>query len=269
MPKPNDSGEVDKMIKNRKKSFFSLSVAIAIVLFLCLSISISIPISTVSAYTKIQASTKTGLSTSDDGGLVVLRLKPTYEVKTPDLWFEAKGEATTVINHSGSASIQENYAALATKKGSKVIAGGAVTIFYSATNVREIKTNLSSEVSVKRGKNVVRTSVSGISLASPGPQTDADYELSLSGSHQVTTDAAPVRTESSPDTGGFKIITSFEKYTGQMDFPADIVTEVINLNSNIEDGVLNYGYNYLSKVKANDITCLSSMIYRKGGGGEG
>lgn len=255
------------MAKKQKKSFLSLFVAISVVLFLCfiISISINIPISTVSAYTKINASTKTDLSTSG-GDLTVLRLKPAYDVKTPDLWFEAEGEATTVINASSSASIQQNYAALATKKGQKVIAGGAVTCFYSATNVKEIKTNLSSEVSVKRGMNVVRTSVSGTSLASPG-RTDADYEFSLSGSHRVTTDAAPVITESKPDADAFKIITSFENYTRQMDFPADI-TEVIKVTSNMEDGVLSYGYDYASIVKANDITCTSSMSYRKGGVGE-
>ena len=261
------------MIRNRKKSIFSLIAAIAMVLLLCLSISISIniPISIVSASTKIHASTKTSLSTSG-GDLVVLRLKPAYDVKTRDLWFEAEGEATTVINSSGSTSIEQNYAALATKRGPKVTAGGAVSIFYSATNVKEIKTNLSSEVSVKRGKNVVRTSVSGTSLASPGPQTDADYEFSLSGSHKVTTDAAPIRTESGSNyTEEFeKIRISFEAFPRQMDPPADIVTEVLRLNYNIEDGVLNgYGYGYASKIEANDITCTSSMFYRKGGGGEG
>ena len=257
------------MIRNKKKSIFSLFAVITIVLFLCLSISISIniPISIVSASTKIHASTKTSLSTSG-GDLVVLRLKPAYEVKTRDLWFVAKGEATTVINSSGSASIEQNYAALATKKGQKVTAGGAVTIFYSATNVKEIKTNLSSEVSVKRGKNVVRTSVSGTSLASPGPQTDANYVLSLSGTHKVTTDAAPVITESDLDyTDEFENIRiSFEAFPRQMDPPADVVTELLNVNYKIEDGVLSgYGYDYFSIVEANDITCTSSMNYRRGG----
>ena len=251
----------------RKKSFFSLIAAISIVLIL----SLSIPISTVSAYTEIYASTKTGLSSSG-GDLTVLRLKPAYEVKTRDLTFEAKGLATTVINHSGSVRINENYAAMGVKNGPKVIAAGSVTCFYSATNVREVKMNLSSEVSVKRGENIVRTSVSGTSLASPGPQTDANYELSLSGSHEVTTDAAPVITELNSDyTDEFdKIRISFEAFPRQMDPPADVVTELLNVNYKIEDGVLSgYGYDYFSIVEANDITCTSSMNYRKGGGGEG
>lgn len=246
----------------RKESFFSLIAAISIVLIL----SFSIPISTVSAYTEIHASTKTGLSSSG-GDLVVLRLKPAYEVKTRDLTFEAKGVATTVINHSGSVTINENYAALAIKNGQKVIAGGSVTCFYSATNVREIKMNLSSEVRVTRGANIVRTSVSGTSLASPGPQTDANYVLSLSGSHKVTTDAAPVITESGSDyTEEFENIRiSFEAFPRQMDPPADVVTELLNVNYKIEDGVLSgYGYDYFSIVEANDITCTSSMKYRRG-----
>lgn len=246
-----------------KKSFLSLIAAISIVLILCLSI----PISTVSAYTKIHASTQTGLASSG-GDLTVLRLKPAYEVKTRDLTFEAKGVATTVINHSGSVTIIENYAALATKKGSKVLAGGSITCFYSATNVREIRINLSSNVRVTRGENIVRTSVSGTSLASPGPQTDANYVLSLSGSHKVTTDAAPVGTESGSDyTEEFENIRiSFEAFPRQMDPPADVVTELLNVNYKIEDGVLSgYGYDYFSIVEANDITCTSSMNYRKGG----
>lgn len=246
----------------RKESFLSLIAAISIVLIL----SLSIPISTVSAYTEIYASTETGLSSSG-GDLTVLRLKPAYEVKTRDLTFEAKGVATTVINSSGSVTINENYAALAIKNGPKVIAGGSVTCFYSATNVREITINLSSEISVTRGANIVRTSVSGTSLASPGPQTDANYELSLSGSHKVTTDAAPVITESNSDyTEEFENIRiSFEAFPRQMDPPADVVTELLNVNYKIEDGVLSgYGYDFFSTVEANDITCTSSMIYRRG-----
>jgi hypothetical protein len=216
------------------------------------------------ADTEIEASTKTNITTSG-GDIVVLRLIiPKYEVKTPDLCFIANGEATTVINHSGSAQIEENYVATAVKKGPNVVAGGMVTSTYSATNVKEIKTNISSEVEVKKGKNVLHTYVSGISLAYPGPCSQADYELGLYGSHQVKTDA--IFRGIISDAEFQKIRMSFEAYPRQMDPPADVVTETINVNYNMEEGVISsIGFDFLNKIEANDITCTSSMIYMRGG----
>nr|QNO54492.1 hypothetical protein ILIMKHIM_00021 [Methanosarcinales archaeon ANME-1 ERB7] len=142
------------------------------------------------AYTEIIASTETELSTPG-ADCVILELIPKYEVVTPNLCFEANGKATTVIYNSRSASIDESYATFAVKNGPYVTNGGAMTSTYSATNANEIKTNLGSEIEVKKGENAFHTSVSGISLAFPGPCLDQeqDYELGLSGSHQVMTDA--------------------------------------------------------------------------------
>ena len=248
-----------------KKKYYAIIgciVTLTLLLLGCTSIAV--------ADTEIVASTKTNLSTSG-GDLVVLRLIPKYEVKTPDLCFIANGEATTVINHSGSVQIEENYAALASKKGSKVTAGGMVTSTYSATNVKEIKTNLSSEVVVKKGKNVLHTYVSGISLAYPGPNLgqglgleQADYELGLSGSHSVETTA--IGADLSADAEFQRIRMSFEAYPRQMDPPVDVVTETINVNYKMEDDVLSsIGFDFSNVIEANDITCTSSMIYMRGG----
>lgn len=222
------------------------------------------------ADTEIVVFTKANLSTSG-GDIVILRLIPKCEVKTRDLCFIAKGEATTVINHSGSASIEQNYATLAVKKGPNVIAGGAMKSTYSATNVNEIKTNISSEVVVKKGKNVLHTYVSGISLAYPGPNLgqelgleQADYELGLSGSHSVKTTA--IGADLSADAEFQRIKMSFEAYPRQMDPPVDVVTETINVNYKMEDDVLSsIGFDFSNVIEANDITCTSRMIYMRGG----
>ena len=200
------------------------------------------------AGTEIVAFTKTELYTSG-GGPVILKLIPMYEVEAPYLCFEANGEVTTVINNSGSASIE-----------------GMVTSTYSATNVTEIKTNLSSEIGVKKGKNALYTSVSGISLAYPGPCLDQeqDYELGLFGSHQVKTDA--IFTGMISDAKFQKLKLSFELYPIEMDPPADFVNEEISLKFQTIDGVLTgYGFDFSNVIEANDITCTSSMTHIKGG----
>jgi hypothetical protein len=220
------------------------------------------------AGTEIVAFTKTELSTSG-GDIVILKLIPMYEVEAPYLCFEANGEVTTVINNSGSASIEESYVTFAATNGPNVIAGGMVTSTYSATNVTEIQTNLSSEIGVKKGKNALYTSVSGISLAYPGPdlgqeQGQADYELGLFGSHQVKTDA--IFTGIISDAKFQKLKLSFELYPIEMDPPADFVNEEISLKFQTIDGVLNgYGFDFSNEIEANDITCTSSMTHIKGG----
>jgi len=217
------------------------------------------------AGTEIVAFTKTELSTYG-GDIVILKLIPMYEVEAPYLSFEATGEVTTVINNSGSASIEESYVTFAATNGPNVIAGGMVTSTYSATNVYEIKTNLSSEISVKKGKNALYTSVSGISLAYPGPclGQEQDYELGLFGSHQVKTDA--IFTGMISDAKFQKLKLSFELYPIEMDPPADFVNEEISLKFQTIDGVLNgYGFDFSNEIEANDITCTSSMTYKKGG----
>ena len=247
-----------------KKGYAIIGCIITLTLLLLCSTNV------VLADTEISASTKTNLSTSG-GDIVVLRLIPIHEVKTRDLSFIAKGEATTVIKHTGSAWIENNYASMASKKGSEVTAGGAVTSFYSATNVEEIKTTISSEVGVKRGKNVLHTYASGISLAYPGPDLgqglgleQADYELGLFGSHSVETTA--VGSDLSEDEEFQRIRMSFETYPRQMDPPADVVTEEIKLNFNMVDGVVNnIGFDFLNEIEANNITCTSGMIYMRGG----
>ena len=238
-----------------KNEIIGCIVTLVLVLFLLCSTGIA------SADTEIKASTSTNLSASG-AGTTILRLIPIYEVKPPDLWFEANAEATTVINNSGSATIKEGYAAMASTNGPTVVAGGAVTSFYSATNVREIKVNLSSEVEVKRGKNVLHTYVSGISLASP----DADYELGLSGSHEVTTDAVAGGVDFDVEEQLKRLRFSFEAYPRVMDPVADVVNETIGVNYNIgRESVKSYGFDFSSEIEANDITCTSSMSYKKGG----
>lgn len=217
------------------------------------------------AGTEIVAFTKTELSTYE-GDIVILKLIPMYEVEAPYLCFEANGEVTTVINNSGSASIEESYVTFAATNGPNVVAGGMVTSTYSATNVTEIKTTLSSEISVKKGKNALHTSVSGISLAYPGPCLDQeqDYELGLFGSHQVKTDA--IFTGTISDAEFQKIKISFELYPIEMDPPADLVNEEISLKYQMIDGVLSgYGFDFSNEIEANDITCTSSMTYIQGG----
>ena len=247
----------------RNNFLFSIFLLIVIIPFL----SLSIPISVVCAYTEIVASTNTELYVSDTN-TTVLRLIPTYKVETSDLTFEANAKITTVINNNGSASIEEKYAAWAVKSGPRTISGAVVSNSYSATNVTEIKTNMSTETVVKKGKYVVRTSVSGISLASPGPnQTDADYELTLSGSHVVKTTGVAAGRGSTTDDEFERIRISFETCPREMDPPAE-VKEEIKVSYNYVGGELDiYGYDYSNEVKANDITCTSSMIYMKGGGG--
>lgn len=235
-----------------------------IIFILSLSFGISISIPIVIAGTSIVASTDSELSIS---GVCtkVLRLLPEYEVTTPDLTFEAGAKVTTVVNNSGSAVIAAKYVAWGGRNGATVNAGGIVSSTFSATNVMAVTSNLSSEVSVKRGKNVVHTSVSGISLANIGPE-QTDYEFGLSGSHMVRTNAVAPGVGSSANDEFERIRISFEAYPTETDIPADI-TQSTNLLYNIEDGVLKgYGFDYFNEAVANDITCSSSMNYRKGGG---
>ena len=232
------------------------------IFILSLSFGISIPI--VIAGTSIVASTDSKLSISSVC-TKVLRLLPEYEVTTPDLTFEAGAKATTVVNNSGPAVIAAKYVAWGERNGPTVSAGGIVSTTFSATNVMAVTSSLSSEVSVKRGKNVVHTYVSGISLANIGPE-QSDYEFGLSGSHVVRTNAVAPGVGSSANGEFERIRISFEAYPTETDIPADI-TQSTNLFYNIEDGVLNgYGFDYFNEAVANDITCSSSMNYRKGGG---
>jgi hypothetical protein len=242
-----------------KKFVSTLMMSIFI---LSLSFGISIPI--VIAGTSIVASTDSKLSISGVG-TKVLRLLPEYKVTTPDLTFEAGAKATTVVNNSGPAVIAQKYVAWGERNGATVSAGGIVSNTFSATNVMAVTSNLSSEVSVKRGKNVVHTSVSGISLANIGPE-QSDYEFGLSGSHMVRTNAVAPGVGSSANGEFERIRISFEAYPTETDIPADI-TQSTNLLYNIENGVLSgYGFDYFNEAVANDITCSSSMNYRKGGG---
>ncbi len=188
-----------------------------------------------------------------------------YKVTTPDLTFEAGAKATTVVNNSGPAMIEQEYIAWGGSNGPTVSAGGRVSTTFSATNVMAVTSNMSSEVSVKRGKNVVHTSVSGISLANVGPE-QSNCEFGLSGSHMVRTNAVAPGVGSSANGEFERIRISFEAYPTETDIPADI-TQSTNLLYNIEDGVLNgYGFDYFNEAVANDITCSSSMNYRKEGG---
>lgn len=245
----------------RKNKF--VSILMASIFILSLSFGIGIPV--VLAGTSVVASTDSKLSISGVG-TKVSRLLPEYEVTTPDLTFEAGAKATTVINNSGPAVIAEKYIVLGEMNGPKVSAGGRVSNAFSATNVMTVTSNLSSEVAVKGGgKNVVHTSVSGISLANIDPEQQSDYEFGLSGSHIVQTNAVAPGVGSSADEEFERIRVLFEAYPTDSDIPADI-TQSTNLLYNIENGVLNgYGYDYFSIVTANEITCTSSMIYRRGG----
>jgi hypothetical protein len=225
-----------------KKKFLSILMMSIIVLSLSFGISISIPI--VTAGTSVVASTytKLSISTAEDK---VLRLIPKYVVNTPDLGFEAGAKATTVVN--------------------KVSAGGMVSNAFSATNVKEVKSNMSCETEVKKGKNVVHTSVSGISLANIDPEGQGDYVFGLSGSHITKTNAIAPGVGSTANEEFERIRISFEAYPIESDILADI-NQSTNLVYNIENGVLNgYGFDYFSEVNANDITCTSSMSYKKGG----
>ena len=232
------------------------------IIVLSLSFGISIPI--VTAGTSVVASTDTKLSIYSLD-TKVLRLVPKYEVTTPDLTFEAGAKATTVVNNSGPATIEQKYVAWAERNGLTVSGGGMVSNAFSATNVKEVKSNMSCETEVKNGKNVVHTSVSGISLANIDPEGQGDYEFGLSGSHVVKTNAIYPGIGSSANEEFERIRISFEAYPIESDIPADI-NQSTNLVYNIENGVLNgYGFDYFSEVNANDITCTSSMSYKKGG----
>jgi hypothetical protein len=245
------------MVNKRFVSLLMMSIFI-----LSLSFGISIPV--VLAGTSVVASTDTALSISGVG-TKVLRLLPEYEVTTPELTFEAGAKATTVVNNRGYALIVAKYVAWGERNGPTVSAGGIVSNAFSATNVMTVTSNMSSEVSVKRGKNVVHTSVSGISLANIDQEQQSDYEFGLSGSHLVQTNAVAPGVGSSADEEFERIRVLFEAYPTETEIPADI-TKSTNLLYNIENGVLNgYGYDYFSIVKANDITCTSSMNYRRGG----
>lgn len=245
----------------RKNKF--LSILMMSIIVLSLSFGISIPI--VTAGTSVVASTDTKLSIYSLD-TKILRLVPKYEVTTPDLTFEANAKATTVINNSGPATIVEKYVAWCERNGPKVSGGGMVSNAFSATNVKEVKSNMSCETEVKNGKNVVHTSVFGISLANIDPEGQSDYEFGLSGSHMVKTNAGALGVGSTADEEFERIRISFEAYPIESDIPADI-NQSTNLVYNIENGVLNgYGFDYFSEVNANDITCTSSMSYKKGGG---
>ena len=231
-----------------------------IVLSLSFGISINIPIAT--AGTSVVASTDTKLSIYSLD-TKILRLVPKYVVTTPDLTFEAGAKATTVISNSGPATIVEKYVAWAERNGPTVSSGGMVSNAFSATNAKEVKTNMSCETEVKNGKNVVHTSVSGISIANIDPEGQADYVFGLSGSHVVKTNAVYPGIGSSSEFERIRI--SFEACPIESDIPFDI-NQGTDLVYNIENGVLKgYGFDYFSEVNANDITCTSSMSYKKGG----
>jgi hypothetical protein len=274
-----------------------LSILMTSIIILSLSFGISIPI--VLAGTSVVTSTDAKLFISN-ADAKVLRLLPNYVVNTSDLSFEASAKATTEVNNNGPATIEQKYVAWGERNGPTVSAGGVISNAFSATNAKEVKSNMSCETVVKNGKNVmytsgggsvsnafsatnvteansnpstevvlkkgwnvVRTLVSGISLANID-QEQSDYEFWLSGSHVVKTNALP------PGSGSFnefeKIRISFEACPTETDIPADI-TQSTNLGYNIEDGVLNgYGFDYFNEAVANDITCSSSMNYRKEGG---
>jgi hypothetical protein len=239
----------------RKYDVIGYIVALVILILLVGSTSIT------NAETKIKASTSTDLAASG-ANTTILRLIPRYEIKTPDLWFEAAAEATTVINNSGSAAIRENFATLAHKRGPYVAAGGVVTSVYSATNVRAITTNLSMEIEIRRGRKVFHSYLSGISLAAAGD----DYALGLSGTHEVTTDAVADGVDFDVEDEFKRLRISFESYPREMDAVADVVNETISVNYNLDGLALkSVGFDFLSEVKANDITCTSDMSYRKGG----
>jgi hypothetical protein len=246
------------MIGNKK----FLSILMMSIIGLSLSFGISIPI--VTAGTSVVASTDTKLSIYSLD-TKVLRLVPKYVVTTPDLTFEANAKATTVVNNSGPATIEQNYVAWGERNGPTVSAGGMVSNAFSATNVKEVKSNMSCETEVKNGKNVVHTSVSGISLANIDPEGQGDYEFGLSGSHVVKTNAIYPGIGSTANEEFERIRISFEAYPTETDIPADI-NQRTDLVYNIENGVLHgYGFDYFSEVNANDITCTSSMSYKKGG----
>ncbi|RJS70101.1 hypothetical protein CW713_01490 [Methanophagales archaeon] len=245
----------------KKRYLFTLWISTVI---LSLTFGAGIPITI--AGTSVVASTETKLSTVNNDS-AILRLLPKYEVTTPDLGFEASAKATTVINNSGPVTIVEEYVAWGERNGPAVSAGGMVSNSFSATNVEEAKTNMSCETEVKKGKGIVHTSVLGISLANIDPEGQAEYELGLSGSHMVKTNAVYPGIGSSANEEFEKIRISFEAYPTETNIPADI-NQSTNLVYNIENGVLNgYGFDYFSEVAANDITCTSSMSYRKVGGG--
>jgi hypothetical protein len=209
-----------------KKKFLSILMMSIIVLSLSFGISISIPI--VFAGTSVVASTyaKLSISTAEDK---VLRLIPKYVVNTPDLGFEAGAKATTVVNNTGPASIEQKYVAWGERNGP------------------------------------VHTSVSGIGLANIDPEGQADYEFGLSGSHVVKTNAVYPGIGSSANEEFERIRISFEACPIESDIPFDI-NQGTDLVYNIENGVLKgYGFDYFSEVNANDITCTSSMSYKKGG----
>ena len=245
------------MINKRNLSILMLSIIV-----LSLSSGISIPI--VTAGTSVVASTytKLSISTAEDK---VLRLIPKYVVNTPDLGFEANAKATTVVNNSGPATIEQKYVAWGERNGPKVSAGGMVSNAFSATNVKEVKSNMSCETEVKKGKNVVHTSVFGISLANIDPEGQGDYVFGLSGSHVVKTNAGAPGVGSTANEEFERIRISFEACPIESDIPFDI-NQGTDLVYNIENGVLKgYGFDYFSEVNANDITCTSSMSYKKGG----
>jgi hypothetical protein len=251
----------------RKNKFLSILMMSIIALSLSFGFSISIPV--VIAGTSVVASTYTKLSISiSESEDKVLRLIPKYEVYTPDLGFGANAKATTVVNNSGPATIEQKYVAWAERNGPKVNGGGAVSNAFSATNAKKVESNMSCETEVKKGKNVVHTSVSGISLANIDPVEDeqADYVFGLSGSHITKTDALYPGVGSNAIEEFERIRISFEAYPFESNIPADI-NQHTNLVYNIEDGVLNgYGFDYFSEVAANDITCIASMSYKKVGG---
>ena len=249
----------------RKNKFLSILMMSIVVLSLSFGISFfSIPIATAGTSVVASTYTKLSISTAEDK---VLRLIPKYVVNTPDLGFEAGAKATTVVNNSGPATIEQNYVAWGERNGPKVSAGGMVSNAFSATNVKEVKSNMSCETEVKKGKNVVHTSVSGISLANIDPEEQTDYVWGLSGSHITKTNAVAPGVGSTANEEFERIRISFEAYPIETDIiPADI-NQRTNLVYNMENGVLNgYGFDYFSEVAANDITCTSSMSYKMVGG---
>ena len=249
----------------RKNKFLSILMMSIVVLSLSFGISFfSIPIATAGTSVVASTYTKLSISTAEDK---VLRLIPKYVVNTPDLGFEAGAKATTVVNNSGPATIEQKYVAWGERNGPKVSAGGAVSNAFSATNAKEVKSNMSCETEVKKGKNVVHTSVSGISLANIDPEEQTDYVFRLSGSHITKTNAVAPGIGSTANEEFERIRISFEAYPIESDILADI-NQSTNLVYNIENGVVNgYGFDYFSEVNANDITCTSSMSYKKVGGG--
>jgi hypothetical protein len=147
-----------------------------------------------------------------------------------------------------------------------VRAGGMISNACSASSATKVTSNLSSEVEVKGGANVVHTSVAGMALANILKE-QVEYELGLSGAHLVQTNSVAPGVGTHPEFEKIKI--TFEAFPTESEIPADI-NQTVNVVYNIEDGTLKgYGYDFFNEVTANDITCTSSMSYKKVGGGDG